>query len=69
MMFILDGFYFKFEVDLDVYSVGYWFFDSNFDNMFFIDNGSLLGVISIVVDGVGGVIDFICCCYGWDVEI
>ena len=69
MTLTLDGLYSKFEVDSDAHSVGHWFSDSNLDNMSFTDNGSLSGVTSTVVDGVGGATDFIRRRYGRDVEI
>jgi len=69
MTLTLDGLYSKFEVDSDAHSVGHWFTDSNLDNMSFNDNGSLTGVTSTVVDGVGGATDFIRRRYGRDVEI
>ena len=69
MTLTLDGLYSKFEVDSDAHSVGHWFSDSNLDNMSFTDNGSLSGVTSTVVDGVGGATDFIRRRYGRDVDI
>ncbi|CAM4464277.1 TonB-dependent receptor [Alteromonas australica] len=69
MTLTLDGLYSKFEVDSDAHSVGHWFSDSNLDDMTFNDNGSLTGVTSTVVDGVGGATDFIRRRYGRDVEI
>ena len=69
MTLTLDGLYSKFEVDSDAHSVGHWFSDGNLDNMTFSDNGSLTGVTSTVVDGVGGATDFIRRRYGRDVEI
>lgn len=69
MTLTLDGLYSKFEVDSDAHSVGHWFTDSNLDSMTFTDNGSLSGVTSTVVDGVGGATDFIRRRYGRDVEI
>ena len=69
MTLTLDGLYSKFEVDSDAHSVGHWFSDGNLDNMSFTDNGSLSGVTSTLVDGVGGATDFIRRRYGRDVEI
>lgn len=69
MTLTFDGLYSKFEVDSDAHSVGHWFSDSNLDNLSFTENGSLAGVTSTVVDGVGGATDFIRRRYGRDVEI
>ncbi len=69
MTLTLDGLYSQFEVDSDASSVGHWFTDSNLDNLQISENGSVTGLDSTLVNGVGGATDFIRRRYGRDVTI